>query len=173
MFDPAVGPAQAGPPWLARQDPGPVPGNGPAPPASRLRSGCLAVLCGAWRTGAASVPARLARTGRDRHDRTTRAERMVRRNCPARGTAVPANGAQRMRIGMSLTEPTSPAALTELRDQLRQAAADGFAPTWVAHLVGLDGLTRFALSRSQEPGIEPGPARVPTDPQHPALLPLQ
>jgi len=78
-----------------------------------------------------------------------------------------------MRIGMSLTEPTSPAALTELRDQLRQAADDGFASAWLSNIFGLDALTAFAVAGSQVPGIELGTAVVPTYPRHPAVLAQQ
>ena len=78
-----------------------------------------------------------------------------------------------MRIGMSLTDQTGPDALTELRDQLRQAADDGFASAWISNIFGLDALTALAVAGSQVPGIEVGTAVVPTYPRHPAALAQQ
>jgi len=78
-----------------------------------------------------------------------------------------------MRIGMSLTDQTSPGALTDLRDQLRQAAGDGFASAWISNIFGLDALTALAVAGSQVPGIELGTAVVPTYPRHPAALAQQ
>jgi len=78
-----------------------------------------------------------------------------------------------MRIGMSLKEPAGPAALTELTDQVRQAADDGFASAWISNIFGLDALTALAVAGSQVPGIELGTAVVPTYPRHPAVLAQQ
>lgn len=78
-----------------------------------------------------------------------------------------------MRIGMSLTDQTGPDALTELRDQLREAADDGFASAWISNIFGLDALTALAVAGSQVPGIEVGTAVVPTYPRHPAALAQQ
>ena len=78
-----------------------------------------------------------------------------------------------MRIGMSLTDQTGPDALTALRDELRQAADDGFASAWLANIFGLDALTALAVAGSQVPGIEVGTAVVPTYPRHPAALAQQ
>src|SRR6266851_9051792 len=78
-----------------------------------------------------------------------------------------------MRIGMSLTDQTGPDALTELRDQLRQAADDGFESAWISNIFGLDALTALAVAGSQVPGIELGTAVVPTYPRHPAALAQQ
>ena len=78
-----------------------------------------------------------------------------------------------MRIGMSLTEPTGPDALTALRDQLQQAADDGFASAWMSNIFGVDALTALAVAGSQVPGIELGTAVVPTYPRHPAALAQQ
>ena len=78
-----------------------------------------------------------------------------------------------MRIGMYLTDPAGPEALTELRDQLRQAAGDGFASAWIPNIFGLDALTALAVAGSQVPGIEVGTAVVPTYPRHPAALAQQ
>jgi 5,10-methylenetetrahydromethanopterin reductase len=79
----------------------------------------------------------------------------------------------RMRIGISLTEPSGPKALTELTDQVRQAADDGFASGWISNIFGLDALTALAVAGSQVPGIELGTAVVPTYPRHPAVLAQQ
>lgn len=78
-----------------------------------------------------------------------------------------------MRIGMSLTEPAGPGALTALRDQLQQAADDGFASAWMSNIFGVDALTALAVAGSQVPGIELGTAVVPTYPRHPAVLTQQ
>jgi 5,10-methylenetetrahydromethanopterin reductase len=78
-----------------------------------------------------------------------------------------------MRIGMSLTEPAGPGALTALRDQLQQAADDGFASAWMSNIFGADALTALAVAGSQVPGIELGTAVVPTYPRHPAVLAQQ
>src|SRR6266581_8703436 len=78
-----------------------------------------------------------------------------------------------MRIGMSLADPAGPEAFTELRDQLRQAADDGFASAWISNIFGLDALTTLAVAGSQVPGIELGTAVVPTYPRHPAALAQQ
>jgi 5,10-methylenetetrahydromethanopterin reductase len=78
-----------------------------------------------------------------------------------------------MRIGMSLTEPTGPGALAAFRDQLQQAADDGFASAWMSNIFGVDALTALAVAGSQVPGIELGTAVVPTYPRHPAVLAQQ
>ena len=75
-----------------------------------------------------------------------------------------------MRIGMSLTEPAGPGAFTALRDQLQQAAGDGFASAWMSNIFGLEALTALAVAGSQVPGIEVGTAVIPTYPRHPAVL---
>ena len=78
-----------------------------------------------------------------------------------------------MRFGTSLTEPSSPQALSLLRDQLLQAADDGFASAWMANIFGLDALTALAVAGSGIPGLEVGTAVVPTYPRHPAVLAQQ
>jgi 5,10-methylenetetrahydromethanopterin reductase len=78
-----------------------------------------------------------------------------------------------MRIGISQDEPAGPQALVRLRDQLQQAADDGFASAWVSNIFGLDALTALAVAGSQVPGIELGTAVVPTYPRHPAVLAQQ
>jgi 5,10-methylenetetrahydromethanopterin reductase len=78
-----------------------------------------------------------------------------------------------MRIGTSLAEPAGPQALSALTDQVRRAADDGFASAWISNIFGLDALTALAVAGSQVPGIELGPAVVPTYPRHPAVLAQQ
>jgi F420-dependent oxidoreductase-like protein len=78
-----------------------------------------------------------------------------------------------MRIGTSLAEPQTPQALRVLRDELMQAADDGFASAWMANIFGLDALTALAVAGSGIQGMEIGTAVVPTYPRHPAVLAQQ
>ncbi|MGH9210182.1 MAG: LLM class F420-dependent oxidoreductase [Acidimicrobiales bacterium] len=79
-----------------------------------------------------------------------------------------------MRIAASLADPPpGPDALSQLREQIEAAAADGFASAWMPHIFGLDTLTALAVVGSQVPGIELGTAVVPTYPRHPAALAQQ
>jgi 5,10-methylenetetrahydromethanopterin reductase len=78
-----------------------------------------------------------------------------------------------MRIGISLADHTGPDALSLLRDEIQQAAADGFASAWLSNIFGLDALTALAVAGSGVPGIELGTAVVPTYPRHPAVLAQQ
>jgi 5,10-methylenetetrahydromethanopterin reductase len=78
-----------------------------------------------------------------------------------------------MRIGVMAEERGEDQALVKLADQLRRAAADGFASAWMSNIFGLDALTALAVAGSQVPGIELGTAVVPTYPRHPAVLAQQ
>jgi 5,10-methylenetetrahydromethanopterin reductase len=78
-----------------------------------------------------------------------------------------------MRIGISLGEPSGPAALTDLSEQIRRAADDGFASAWLLNIFGLDALTALAVAGHGTGGIELGTAVVPTYPRHPAALAQQ
>jgi 5,10-methylenetetrahydromethanopterin reductase len=78
-----------------------------------------------------------------------------------------------MRIGVSLSEPSGPDALSVLRDEIASAADDGFASAWKSNILGLDALTSLAVAGHQVPGIELGTAVVPTYPRHPAALAQQ
>ena len=79
-----------------------------------------------------------------------------------------------MRIGVSLAEPAAgPGALGELRQQITQAAEDGFTSGWMAHIFGLDALTALAVAGRDVPGFELGTGVVPTYPRHPAALAQQ
>jgi 5,10-methylenetetrahydromethanopterin reductase len=78
-----------------------------------------------------------------------------------------------MRIGVSLRDPSGPDPMTGLREQVRQAAADGFASAWMSNIFALDALTALAVVGNQVDGIELGTAVVPTYPRHPAVLAQQ
>ncbi len=78
-----------------------------------------------------------------------------------------------MRIGVSLREPSGPDPMTGLREQVRQAADDGFASAWISNIFGLDALTALAVAGNQVEGIDLGTAVVPTYPRHPAVLAQQ
>jgi 5,10-methylenetetrahydromethanopterin reductase len=78
-----------------------------------------------------------------------------------------------MRIGVGLQDPTGPAPMTALREQLQRAADQGFASAWMSNIFGVDALTALAVAGSQVPGIEVGTAVVPTYPRHPAALAQQ
>jgi 5,10-methylenetetrahydromethanopterin reductase len=78
-----------------------------------------------------------------------------------------------MRIGVGLQDPSGPAPMTALREQLQRAADQGFASAWMSNIFGVDALTALAVAGSQVPGIEVGTAVVPTYPRHPAALAQQ
>ncbi|RVX42418.1 F420-dependent oxidoreductase-like protein [Nonomuraea polychroma] len=78
-----------------------------------------------------------------------------------------------MRYGYYLTEPKGPDPIGGLRDQIAQAAEDGFTSAWLANIFGLDALTALAAAGAQAPAIELGTAVVPTYPRHPAVLAQQ
>jgi len=78
-----------------------------------------------------------------------------------------------MRIGVGLQDPSGPAPMTALREQLQRAADQGFASAWMSNIFGVDALTALAVTGSQVPGIEVGTAVVPTYPRHPAALAQQ
>jgi 5,10-methylenetetrahydromethanopterin reductase len=78
-----------------------------------------------------------------------------------------------MRIGISLGEPSGSDALSQLGDEIRRAADDGFASAWLLNIFGLDALTALAVAGRGTGGIELGTAVVPTYPRHPAALAQQ
>ncbi|MEV4109519.1 TIGR03564 family F420-dependent LLM class oxidoreductase [Nonomuraea sp. NPDC049695] len=78
-----------------------------------------------------------------------------------------------MRFGYYLTEPKGPDPIGGLRDQIAQAAQDGFTSAWLSNIFGFDALTALAAAGCQVPGIELGTAVVPTYPRHPAVLAQQ
>jgi 5,10-methylenetetrahydromethanopterin reductase len=78
-----------------------------------------------------------------------------------------------MRIGVSLQDPSGPAPMTALREELQRAADQGFPSAWMSNIFGVDALTALAVAGSQVPGIEVGTAVVPTYPRHPAALAQQ
>jgi F420-dependent oxidoreductase-like protein len=78
-----------------------------------------------------------------------------------------------MRYGYFLAEPQGPDPIGGLRDQIAEAADDGFASAWLSNIFGLDAITALAAAGNQVPGIELGTAVVPTYPRHPAALAQQ
>jgi F420-dependent oxidoreductase-like protein len=78
-----------------------------------------------------------------------------------------------MRYGYYLTEPKGPDPIGGLRDQIAQAAEDGFTSAWLSNIFGLDAITALAAAGAQAPAIELGTAVVPTYPRHPAVLAQQ
>jgi 5,10-methylenetetrahydromethanopterin reductase len=78
-----------------------------------------------------------------------------------------------MRIGVSLRDPVGRGPMTALREELQQAADQGFHSAWMNNIFGMDALTALAVAGSQVPGIEIGTAVVPTYPRHPAALAQQ
>lgn len=78
-----------------------------------------------------------------------------------------------MHIGTSLPEPEGPQALSVLRENLRQAADDGFTSVWMANIFGMDALTALAVAGQGIDDIEIGTAVVPTYPRHAAVLAQQ
>ncbi|TMR24572.1 TIGR03564 family F420-dependent LLM class oxidoreductase [Nonomuraea turkmeniaca] len=78
-----------------------------------------------------------------------------------------------MRYGYYLTEPKGDDPIGGLRDQIAQAAEDGFSSAWLSNIFGLDALTALAAAGAQAPPIELGTAVVPTYPRHPAVLAQQ
>jgi 5,10-methylenetetrahydromethanopterin reductase len=78
-----------------------------------------------------------------------------------------------MRIGVGLAESSGPDPVGRLSEQIRQAAADGFASAWLSNIFGLDALTALGVAGRGIPGIELGTAVMPTYPRHPAALAQQ
>ncbi|SDJ92725.1 F420-dependent oxidoreductase, MSMEG_4879 family [Nonomuraea maritima] len=78
-----------------------------------------------------------------------------------------------MRYGYLLSEPQGDDPIGELRDQIAQAAENGFSSAWLSNIFGLDAITALAAAGAQAPPIELGTAVVPTYPRHPAALAQQ
>ncbi|MFG1710110.1 TIGR03564 family F420-dependent LLM class oxidoreductase [Nonomuraea sp. M3C6] len=78
-----------------------------------------------------------------------------------------------MRYGYFLTEPQGSDPIGGLRDQIAEAADDGFTSAWLSNIFGLDALTALAAAGAGGPAIELGTAVVPTYPRHPAALAQQ
>ncbi|MEV4170334.1 TIGR03564 family F420-dependent LLM class oxidoreductase [Nonomuraea sp. NPDC049709] len=78
-----------------------------------------------------------------------------------------------MRYGYFLAEPQGDDPIGGLRDQIAQAAEDGFSSAWLSHIFGLDAITALAVAGAQAPPLELGTAVVPTYPRHPAALAQQ
>ncbi|MEO3870179.1 TIGR03564 family F420-dependent LLM class oxidoreductase [Nonomuraea sp. B12E4] len=78
-----------------------------------------------------------------------------------------------MRYGYFLSEPRGSDPIGELRDQIAQAAENGFSSAWLSHIFGLDALTALAAAGAGGPAIELGTSVVATYPRHPAALAQQ
>ncbi|MEV5888804.1 TIGR03564 family F420-dependent LLM class oxidoreductase [Nonomuraea fuscirosea] len=78
-----------------------------------------------------------------------------------------------MRYGYFLSEPQGADTIGGLRDQIAQAADEGFSSAWLSHIFGLDAITALTAAGVQAPPIELGTAVVPTYPRHPAALAQQ
>ncbi|NUO99625.1 MAG: LLM class F420-dependent oxidoreductase [Nonomuraea sp.] len=78
-----------------------------------------------------------------------------------------------MRFGYFLNERQGSDPIGALRDEIAQAADDGFSSAWLSHIFSLDALTALAVAGAQTPGIELGTSVVPTYPRHPAALAQQ
>lgn len=71
-----------------------------------------------------------------------------------------------MRIGVFLF----PSTIDRYVDDVRSAAAQGFATVWTPQIFGHDALSAIAVAGSHVPGIRFGTAVVPTYPRHPAAM---
>jgi F420-dependent oxidoreductase-like protein len=78
-----------------------------------------------------------------------------------------------MRYGYFLSEPKGSDPIGGLREQIAQAADEGFTSAWLSHIFSLDAITALAVAGAQGPPIELGTAVVPTYPRHPAALAQQ
>ncbi|MDA8371035.1 F420-dependent oxidoreductase-like protein [Actinomadura hallensis] len=78
-----------------------------------------------------------------------------------------------MRIGALLVERGETDALSNLADDVRRAADDGFSSAWISQIFGLDAQTALAVAGRDVPGIELGTGVVPTYPRHPAAMAQQ
>ncbi|MEV4087172.1 LLM class F420-dependent oxidoreductase, partial [Nonomuraea fuscirosea] len=65
-----------------------------------------------------------------------------------------------MRYGYFLSEPQGADAIGGLRDQIAQAADEGFSSAWLSHIFGLDAITALTAAGVQAPPIELGTAVV-------------
>lgn len=78
-----------------------------------------------------------------------------------------------MKIGIAVGDLLGPAPLDTLVEQVRIAAAAGFAAAWSAQALGWDALTALAVAGTREPGIALGTSVVPTPQRHPLVLASQ
>jgi 5,10-methylenetetrahydromethanopterin reductase len=79
-----------------------------------------------------------------------------------------------LRIGIGVGElGESGGSVAAIVEQVRRAAALGFASAWMPQLFNLDALTALAVAGAEVPGIELGTAVVPTYPRHPMMLASQ
>lgn len=65
------------------------------------------------------------------------------------------------------------ASIGQAVDQVRAAAADGFASAWFSNIFGVDALTASAVAGAAVDGIELGTFVVPAQPRHPFAMAQQ
>ena len=64
----------------------------------------------------------------------------------------------------------APPTVDAMTDEVRRAAADGFAGYWTPQIFGLDALTALAVVGHEVPDIALGTAVVPVQPRHAMAL---
>ncbi len=74
-----------------------------------------------------------------------------------------------MRIGVGVGGAT----VSDVVDDVRQAAEEGFASAWLSNIFALDAITAAALAGREVSGIDIGTAVVPTFPRHPFAMAQQ
>jgi F420-dependent oxidoreductase-like protein len=75
-----------------------------------------------------------------------------------------------MRIGMAVGDVRGPATLDAVIDQVRVAAAAGFATAWSSQALGWDALTTVAVAGAAVADVAVGTAVVPVPQRHPMVL---
>lgn len=77
-----------------------------------------------------------------------------------------------MRIGI-FSGAANEGTITDVVNEARSAADDGFASFWAPQIFGLDAMTALSIVGTQVPRIELGTAVVPTYPRHPWVMAQQ
>ncbi|MEV3961712.1 TIGR03564 family F420-dependent LLM class oxidoreductase [Nocardia sp. NPDC050193] len=75
-----------------------------------------------------------------------------------------------MQIGLAVGDVRGPAPWDAVVDQVRAAAAAGFATAWSSQALGWDALTAIGLAGAAAPDIAVGTAVVPVPQRHPMVL---
>src|SRR5689334_16574695 len=74
-----------------------------------------------------------------------------------------------MDIGIAVGDLRGPTTAAGIVEQVRAAAAAGYATAWASQALGWDALTALAVA-AQVPGIALGTAVVPVPQRHPLVL---